>query len=85
MLEKYETTCVKFHIHFTSLKNELKIFLPIETNEKGRPALKWLLLDHTTLYIVDFSSSSILPLVVDIAIGSKFWTPDIMNPYTWDY
>jgi len=36
---------------FLSLKNELKIFLPTETYEKGGPALKWLLLEqHATIY-----------------------------------
>jgi len=34
---------------FLSLKNELKIFSPTETYEKGRPALGWSLLEHTTL------------------------------------
>jgi len=32
---------------FLSLKNELKIFLPMKTYGKGRPALKWSLLEHT--------------------------------------
>jgi len=37
---------------FLSLKNELKIFLPIENYEKGRPSLKWLLLEHTIVVVV---------------------------------
>jgi len=52
-LEKYETTCVKFFIHFLSLKNELKIFLPMETYEKGGLTLKCLLLEHTTLVTME--------------------------------
>jgi len=39
-LENYETTCVEFHIYFLSLKNELKIFLSIETYEKADQSLK---------------------------------------------
>jgi len=39
-LEKYETTCVVFHIYFSFSENELKIFLFKETYEKGGPALK---------------------------------------------
>jgi len=34
---------------FFSLKNELKMYMPMETYEKGGSALKWLLSEHTTL------------------------------------
>jgi len=33
---------------FLSLKNELKIFLHMETYEKGGPPLEWSLLEHTS-------------------------------------
>jgi len=34
------------------MKNELKIFLPMKTYEKGGPAFKWSLQEYTNLFTV---------------------------------
>jgi len=34
-LEKYKTTCIRFHIYFSFFENDLKIFLSMEACEKG--------------------------------------------------
>jgi len=43
---------LSFKSIFISQKNELKIFLPMEMLKKGILALKWLLLEQTTLPLV---------------------------------
>jgi len=48
--KKYETTSVLSSTSILlSLKNDLKIFLPMKTYEKGRPIFKWSFLELTTL------------------------------------
>jgi len=44
---------------FLSLKNEMKLFLPMQTYKKGGPTFKWSLLEHTTL-LQDLNVSTVV-------------------------